>query len=91
MTEEEKKEKTFFEKLKDGYRAVQKEVVQEDNPNSPHRVISRMNAGLVGSGDTAINSNEPEQPVNNSPPREKKKKEIISPEDRFNRLIWGDE
>jgi hypothetical protein len=90
MTEEEKKEKTFLEKMKDGYKAIQKELVQEDNPNSPHKVISRMNAGLAGTGDSIVGSIEATRDQS-PPPSEKKKKETVSPEDRFNRLVWGDE
>jgi len=87
------------------FKEIKDTVVQEDNPNSPHKVIARANEGLVGKQD------KPEPPKKKKGRKSKKstatkkttkkstKKtankstasgEMFSP-GTFGRMIWGDE
>lgn len=79
-------------KIKDALKTVKDTLVQDDNPNSPHRVFARMNEGLLGSPD-----GEPSKPEKKKHKKEHKKdddsnerSELLS-QKSFERLMWGDE
>lgn len=86
MTDEKSKEKTFVDTFKEGFRTIKKELVQEDNPNSPHLVISRMNAGILGDSETET----PPQKTKDKPKRKEPEKHPFG-EEQFKRVVWGDD
>jgi hypothetical protein len=69
-------------KTKEAVGKIKDTLVQEDNPNSPHLVISRMNQNIMG--DAA--SDEPASPKEEKPVHKKH-----DPVKHFDRLVWGDD
>ncbi len=101
MADKKSKEETIVDKFKEGFRTIKKELVQEDNPNSPHLVLSRMNAGILGSYDRE-ESEEPKEKKKkhkkDKKEKKKKEKEVTKEpakypfgEEQFKRVVWGDD
>ena len=82
------KKPNIKKKAKSLFKAVKDTLVQEDNPNSPHKVFDRMNQNMLGDSATT-EATSPEKDANRE--REKNNKlGMLSPE-KFDKLIWGDD
>lgn len=83
--------KSLFDKIRDV-------LVQEDNPNSPHLLFSRMHENIQSGSDGAFQPPAQEKhdketvtaTIVESNDKDKRRKQLFS-ENNFERLMWGDE
>ena len=97
------KKSNIKKKAKSLFKTVKDTLVQEDNPNSPHLVFSRMNENILG--DAPASPRQEKEDIDRhltplvspptgeknlvSPPTGEKKKTVMLTPEQFDELIWG--
>jgi len=72
------------DKIKSALSTLGETLVQEDNPNSPHKVFARMNDTLIGNDGA---SQEKDANVKQENKESKPQRGLID----FEKMVWGDE